>query len=355
MKSTYFKLLLGLLIISCSQGPYEEVDFNPEKLTSYFLVSEKLDSTNILNPRRLFCKNGFLLVIEDYRMPPDLPLIHIFKKDPLKYFNSKGKSGLGPFEAQSVEVLNPGSNDSTFVMYSGMDRKYIEYNIYDSSMLGIREFKVPDFDTPLGSFYFSPDSIFVGIPTYDENKFLEVDKKGKKINGFGEWEKIEGKKDMSFYHHFHLNQGWFKSDDDFNLLVNALIFRDRIEIFDLKTKEIKIIDGPSNELPEFNFYGANMPLDIPLSNPYRYRDVFISENRIYALYGGLTESHYKETGELAKKIFVFSRSGDPILMFDLDRSVHSIVVDEELNKIFALTTDENPGIAVFRIPPEIFK
>lgn len=357
MKHSHFILLLyiSIFFISCKPSPKKDIEFNPEKLASYYLVSEKSDNSNIINPRRLFSKDSFLIVIEDYRMPPDLPLIHIFRKAPLTYFNSKGKIGFGPFEAPSVEVYNPWQSDSTFVMYSGMERKYIEYNIYDSSRLGIREFKIPDSETPLGSLFFSPDSIFIGIPTYDKNKFVEVNLQGKKINGYGEWEQIEGKKEMSYYHHFHLNQGRFKSDDDFTLLVNASLYRDRLEIFDLKTKEIKTINGPSAELPEFKFYEASMPLDFPISNPYSYRDVYISNERIYALYGGLSEIDYKETSELAKIIFVFTRKGEPILKFDLDRSVHSIVVDEELSRIYGLTTDENPGIAVFKISPEVFQ
>jgi hypothetical protein len=356
MKPTPFNLLISLsiLVTSCNLSSKNEVEFNPEKLISYHLVSEKLDNSNILNPRRLFSQAGFLFVIEDYRMPSNLPLIHIFRKEPLTYFNSKGKIGLGPLEAQSLEVHNPRLSDSTFVMYSGMDRKYIEYNIYDSTRLGIREFKLPHSETPLGSIFFSPDSIFIGIPTFDENKFVLVDLHGEKIEGFGKWESVEGKKEMSYFHHFHLNQGWFKSDEDFKLFVNASIFRDRLEIFNLSTKKIKTIDGPSGKLPDFKFYEYNLPLNIPISNPYRYRDVYISENRIYALYGGVNEAHYKKTGELAKMIFVFTRKGDPILKFDLDRSVSSIVVDEELKTIFGLTTDENPGIAEFRIPSGIF-
>ncbi len=362
MKPTHFSmrqapfirlLYIPIFIISCSPAPKENIEFNLEKLASFYLVSEKSANSNIINPRRLFSKDSFLIVIEDYRMPPDLPLIHIFKKAPLTYFNSKGKIGFGPFETPSVEVYNPGSSDSTFVMYGGMERKYTEYNIYDSSRLGIREFRIPDFETPLGAIYFLPDSIFVGIPTYDKNKFVEVNIQGKKINGYGQWEQIEGKKEMSYYHHFHLNQGRLKSDDDFTLLVNASLYRDRLEIFDLKTKEIKTIDGPSPVLPEFEFYGASMPLDFPISNPYSYRDVYISHERIYALYGGLSEIDYKETSELAKTIVVFTRKGEPILKFDLDRSVHSIVVDEKLSTIYGLTTDEEPGIAVFKIPPTV--
>ncbi len=304
---------------------------------------------------KLFSKDNYLIVTENHRISPELPLIHLFLKEPLTYFNSKGTAGFGPNEIPSADVYNHGHSDSTFFMYSGMDKKFVEYNMYDSSMLGISEFRMPGSETPLGLVFFLPDSTFIGISTFDENKFLEVNLQGKKMNGHGEWELIEGKKELSFFHHFHLNNGWFAADDDLRIFVNASIFRDRLEIFDLETKEIKTLDGPSSELPDFEFYGPDMPLDIPISNPFRYRDVFISKNRIYALYGGLNEAHYKETGELAKKIFVFTRSGEPVFKFDLDRSLCSIVVDEELNKIYGLTTGEDPGIAVFKIPSEVFQ
>lgn len=354
MKLISFHLLTVLFFIACSTNSTKESEVATHDLPSYFLVSEKFDHTTILNPRRIFSKDDLLIVIEDYRMPPNLPLIHLFKKNPVIYLHSKGKRGLGPMEAQSVEVLHPSYSDSTFLMYSDMDRKFVEYSIDDSSKLGIREFKIPDFEIPLGALYKRPDSIFVGIPTYAPNKIVEADFQGKKLAGYGVWEQVEGKKEMSYFHHFNLNQGWFKSNEAFTIFVNACIYRDRLEIFDFETKEIKVVDWPSKELPEFNFYGPTMPLDIPMSNPFRYRDVAISNERIYALYGGISHIDHKKTGELAKKIIVFSLSGEPILIFKLDRSISSFVMDEGSSKIYGLTTDENPGIAVFKIPSQLF-
>lgn len=64
---------------------------------------------------------------------------------------------------------------------------------------------------------------------------------------------------------------------------------------------------------------------------------------------------YRETGELAYKIFVFSHQGKPILKLELDRSIQSLVVNEDTNELYGLTTDEDPGIAVFKIPEELLK
>lgn len=356
MKLIYIKILLGIIIFATSCNPKQpnENIFDPEALKSVFLESEKFNNPKIINPLFLFSMDSFLIVTEDRRISPDQPLVHLFLKESLTYFSSKGSIGFGPYELPSADVFNRGHSEGTFLLYSGMDKKFVAYDIYDSSRLGISEFKMPESETPLGLLYFLPDSTFIGMSTYDENKYLEVNFQGNKVNGYGKWEEIEGKKDLSFFHHFILNNGWFRVDDDFSLFVNASIFRDRLEIFDLKTRKIKTIDGPSAELPDFEFYEPNMPLNIPISNPFRYRDVFISKNRIYALYGGLNEAHYKKTSELAKKIFVFTRNGEPVLKFDLDRSISSIVVDERLNKIYGVTTDEDPGIAVFNIPANLF-
>jgi hypothetical protein len=352
MKSIYTQFLIALLFIACNQKKATEID--PQDVPTYLLTSKKFNSSVILNPRRLFEKNDVLLVIEDYRMPPNLPLIHIFKKEPLTYLHSKGQRGVGPLEAQSVEVLQYSSSDSTFLMYSGMDRKFIEYSLYDSSKLGIREFKIPDFEVPLGTFFMRPDSIFVGIPTYAPNKIVEADFHGKKRAAYGAWEQVEGKKEMSDFHHYNLNQGWFKTNEAFTIFVNACIYRDRLEIFNVETKALKVVDWPSQELPEFNFYGPTMPLDIPMTNPFRYRDVVITNDRIYALYGGISHVEHKKTGELAKKIIVFTLTGKPLLIFELDRSISSLVVEEGSNSIYGLTTDENPGIAMFKIPAKLF-
>jgi len=345
--------LFSFTVFSCKNESTKIADFNPELLESFLLESEKSTFSEIKNPVKIFSKDDLLIITENNRISPDLPLVHIFLKEPLTYLSSKGTIGFGPNEIPSADMFNPGDSDSTFLIYSGMDRKFVEYNIFDSSRLGISEYKLPVSEPPIPLGYLLPDSTFIGMPTYGENKFVEVDFQGKKINGYGEWEQIAGKKEMSFFHHFLLNNGWFKTDDNFTLFVNASIFRDRLEIFNPKTKEIKTIDGPSSELPEFKFYGASMPLDIPISNPFRYRDVYISKDKIYALYGGLNEAHYKKTSEIAKQIFVFTRTGEPILKFDLDRSIRSIVVDEKLNKIYGMTTDEDPGIAVFKIPSEV--
>jgi hypothetical protein len=58
--------------------------------------------------------------------------------------------------------------------------------------------------------------------------------------------------------------------------------------------------------------------------------------------------------QIAKIIYAFSHEGKLICRFDLDRSVRSIAIDEEQKYLYGVTTDEDPGIAVFSLPKELF-
>lgn len=355
MNSINYKPIVVVLIffLSCESKSVNNISLNPDDLPTFNLTSSKFSDPKIINPLKLFINDSKLIVTESHRISPELPLIHIFNTQPLKYLKSKGVIGFGPFEIPSADAFQPLNSKNEFLIYSGMDKKFVKYDINDSSMLGQDEFKMPPSNTPLGLFYFLPDSIFVGMSTFDRNKFVEVDLDGQKITGFGTWDLIEGKEDLSYFHHFLLNSGWFKTDKTYEIFVNASIFRDRLEIFNKKSKEIVTIDGPSDELPPFEYYRENMPLNIPITNPFRYRDVYISEDKIYALYGGLSEEHYNKTGELALKIFIFTKDGVPLYHLKLDRSIGSLAVDEKGGKIFGLTTDEDPGIAIFDLPDEL--
>jgi hypothetical protein len=135
------------------------------------------------------------------------------------------------------------------------------------------------------------------------------------------------------------------------LHVKACIFRDRLEIFNYNSKEFIIVDGPSLDLPTFQMMGKDQDLYIPLEdNPYKYRDISITQDYIFALYGGVGEFEYRKTGKLAEKIYVFTHDGEPVSILELDRSLLGLTVDAAKKKIFGITTDENPGIAVFDLP-----
>jgi len=134
-----------------------------------------------------------------------------------------------------------------------------------------------------------------------------------------------------------------------------MAYRDRIEFFNYRTKEYVSIKGPKHEVPPFwvSGRGANVMTGYNIDVKFGYRDLSFGKTNTYALYGGYSELDYRETGNMAKTVIVFSEDFEVLAKLNLDRSVFAIAVDEERKKIYAITTDEEPGIAIFPIPEKL--
>jgi hypothetical protein len=60
-----------------------------------------------------------------------------------------------------------------------------------------------------------------------------------------------------------------------------------------------------------------------------------------------SEEEIATTGLMSADIFLFYFDGEPVAHFMLDRSIKSISVNSIDRKIYTITYDEDPGIAVF--------
>jgi len=351
-----FPILLGL--IRCNfEKPKSPFDFPANKLPEFTLSSEKVYLPELINPMHINQKNNFLVVSELYRISQDKPLVHLVMKNDLSYFGSKGQTGFGPNEITDAELFDSGFNDSTFWVYSSISKRMSEFSLIDTGRQSINQLRQPEGMYLMYNMYFTSDSTFLCISATDENKLIELDIEGKRKAGYGKWEKIPSRSDLDNYLLGTLNKGWFRASLDKKLFVKASIFRDRLEFFDYQTKEFVIVDGPRLELPKFEISGsgANSALIFNPEEAYGHRDIAFGESYIYDLYGGYNEMHIQQTNVIAKTVYVLTTKGDMVAKLDLDRSVRSITVDESLGKIYGITTDEDPGIAVFDIPKELLK
>lgn len=345
-----------LLYLSCtSEKPKSLFDFPANNLPEFKLKSEKQYFQEVINPMHVKQKGDYLVLMEIYRIPPEKPLIHLIKKNNLSYYSAKGVTGFGPNEIANAELFDPGFDENTFWIYSSRSKRMAEFSLQDTNRLSISEFRQPEDMYMIYNMFYTKDTTFIGISANDPHKLIEVDSKGKWINGYGTWEKIPERSDLDDYLLGELNKGWFRANDEKTIFVKASIFRDRIEIFDYQTKEFITVDGPRLELPKFEISGsgANSALIFNPNEPYGHRDVAFGDSYIYDLYGGYNEMQIRQTNEAAKTIFVLTAKGEMVAKLDLDRSVRSISVDESLGKIYGITTDEDPGIAVFEIPKEL--
>lgn len=356
-------IILILFIMGCSsysnnqeKSLKTQIIFKENQVQSINLNSKKIEFEKIINPEKIALKGSKLFVLENIRTNVETPFIHIIETRNWSYFKSKGKVGFGPMEISSATFFEPGFSDSTFFTYSSRDKALSEFSLNDTSLLAIRQIKQPDNFFSVVNLYLLAEDRFIGISVNDENKLIEFNTSGERISGYGNWEPVLGHSELSNFNLFELNSGWFKTNESKDVFVKASIKRDKLEIFNYKDKNFISVLGPDLELPPFQIRGpvGNRSLDVPISNPYRYRDVAITDKKIFALYGGISESQYRESGELARKIYVFDLQGNPEFILKLDRSIKGIAIDNIHKKIYGITTDASPGIAIFDIPKEVF-
>jgi len=366
LKVQYYLFILVIFsigLVSCTRDDFPKIQ-NFDAITSYPLKSRKVNYERIFKPHDISYIDGFLVIAENRRNSPEYPLIHILEKGTLNYLFSKGKSGFGPLEIATATGIEQGFLENTFHVYCSMNKKFVTFSLSDSVQLGISEFKQPDELFGMYMMYHATDSTVLGIMADDPNRLVEYSSvTGKRIQGYGNWEKIPDLDHLIDYQDpdinyqmGEINKGRLRANRNLGLFVKALGFRDRIEIFHYPSKSFRIIDGPRKEVHPFKIERSKgrSAVIFDLEYPFGYADVKIGDKYIYALYSNLTTSQMMNSDQIAKIIYVFNHEGKLVCRFDLDRSVRSIAIDEEQKHLYGVTTDEDPGIAVFSLPQELF-
>ncbi len=335
-----------------------------EDVRVFTLKSIKKNYEGIYIPYEISSIDHHLVIAENRRNSPEFPLIHVLEKGTLTYLFSRGKAGFGPFEIATAYGIEPGFLENSFQVYCPINKKFVTYSLSDTSQLGIAEYKQPDELFGMYTMYHATDSTVLGIMADDQNRLVEYSSvTGKRIQGHGTWERIPEVDHLIDYqdpdinyHMGEINMGRFRANREFGLFVKALGFMDRIEIFHYPSRTFKIIEGPRKEVHPFEIRRSKgrSAVIFDLEYPFGYGDIEIGSTFIYVNYSGLTTSQMRNSGEIDKTIFAFTHEGELVGRFDLDRSVRDIAVDEELRQLYGITTDEDPGIAVFQLPAELF-
>jgi hypothetical protein len=304
-------------------------------------------------PDKIYTKNGKLIIGESRRLYAELPPIHIIDAQNMAYLRSLGKVGFGPGEISDVSGIDLGYDENSIWIYSAMEKRFSEFLLDDTTSLSKNQIK------QAGDFYmamamtWSSDSTVMCRLVNDPHQFAEFHIDGRRLVNYGNWEDILVRKDLTNYMMSDLHFGWFKGSQLNNVYASAGAYRDRIEILNRENGIIIITDGPINYIPKFDIVdnrGSSGKLIVDIGEPLAYLDIVITGNNILGLYTGKTEKQLSEESEIARDIYVFDLEGNIISKIELDISIRALAVDEKSKKIFGITTDEDPGIAVFDLP-----
>lgn len=310
------------------------------------LKGEKVIFEYVLNPNKILLKDGFLVVSEEGYGN----LLHIIKQDGFLYQRSIGKQGQGPGEIKSgIWELDRGIEKGNFWAYDLQAKTFYEYSLEDTSSTSKRSIQQNEAWFLGYSMHWIDSNEIISYVSRDSYKFGVFDSLGNRISSLGPWSMEKQVDESMGYVLMGLYQGPIEYNITSKILVHASSKFENFTIFDLRTGKIISLEGPGDIKLEYEINtDGNAPFAILNPEiPRGYIDVFVGEKSVYLAYIGKTYREVQEIGELSRTIFQFDFQGNPLANFQLNFPIKSIAVDELSKKIYAVTDDNDPGIAVF--------
>jgi hypothetical protein len=317
-------------------------DFNQSKE----LIGKKYQYDSILNPRKILLKNDYLIVSTD----GSKNLLHLIDINSLGYIQSKGVHGQGPGEIRSmIWELDWGIDENSFWAYDLNSKIIYEYDLDSKSKYAVRSVRQKQ-DWFLGfSVHLMDENKFISNVTRDNFKYGIFDSLGNRLDSFGPWAGEKEIGEETGYLLLGLNQGQIDFNFKNKILSHSRLRFELLEIYNLAKGNTVSIYGPNSYEVVYDVFNSNgMPsANVDSAIPMGYSDVFVGENSVFAVYIGKTNSSITSSGETSRTIFEFSLEGKPLSHFTTNYPIKSISVDEINKKIYAVTEDKDPGIAVF--------
>lgn len=117
---------------------------------------------------------------------------------------------------------------------------------------------------------------------------------------------------------------------DLNKIAYAYLYFNRIDVFDISTKEIVTIRVPVEGESKMS---NDLKLEELKSNEYGYFDLFLTNKHIYALKNNCSRQS-KKNGNFMSEIHIFLWNGDPVGKYILSDPIENFVVMEKRRKIY---------------------
>ncbi len=134
------------------------------------------------------------------------------------------------------------------------------------------------------------------------------------------------------------------------LIVVVTRHADQIEIFELDGTLKKVIKGSLDFVPiyETQYAGGYATMATGKDLRFGYIDVTVTATHFFALYSGRTRGEYPGKANFANLIHKFTWDGELVQVFELDRDVLMITVDEEEKTLYGTQLYPIPEIVVYK-------
>jgi len=321
---------------------YEESDI--VKLTGEEIgVSDSLAS-----PRRVL-KFGSHLLVQDNRTPRPFHLIDRIRKE---YVQSFGQRGEGPGEFRQISSLmkERSAKDAGWVYDSRPKRlTYVDLNNLEVSLSN--DAMIINLDTRTGTpldVAWVSDSLFIGQGLFTEGRLAQYRSDGSFLQSIGD--SPPGEEDVPIPVRQHAYHSRLDVHPEGTLIVVVTRHADQIEIFELDGVLTKVIKGPLDFVPiyETRYTGGYARMATGKDLRFGYIDVAVTATHFFALYSGRTREEYPGKANFANLIHKFTWDGELVQVFELDRDVLMITVDEEEKTLYGTQLYPIPEIVVYK-------
>lgn len=135
-------------------------------------------------------------------------IFYVYKQDKQEFVRSFGVNGMGPGEIFMTKKPHVGVERGDFWVYDGNGRSINKYNIYnDTSKLAILQIRKKESFSSATSFLPISDSVFMTRDMSDEHKFVEVNIRQNKRDGYGNWNDMDPSADLPLTVLYTIYQG----------------------------------------------------------------------------------------------------------------------------------------------------
>ena len=359
--------ILGSIVLlsccwACDPGTARglwEASRMPETLDHSHLPQDSLSST-VLAEGDEFAWPWGILPLDSVVILTDRPwlegAVHVLDAatgDRLMVFGRKGK-GPGEYSSMPAPVRCPGAPPDQFWLYDFGNQRLTQVDLRRDETEDFDEVQsrgIPSASVPRGIAFLS-DSLAVITGYFQNGRVVLWDWRDGSLSPLGDLPAWESEMPPIVLQEAF--QGPLVASPSGRRFALASEKTGRIELYSLTAGYLGLAKVPFEWSPDFVLEsrgGQYFPQDGFL-NRSAYVDLSATEERLYALFSGRSEFHFRGDMEQAEFIHEFDWDGNLITVHVLDRPVEHIAVDPVRGRILATVRDPVPGLVSFPFPYE---
>tara|TARA_R110000823_G_scaffold315696_1_gene450427 strand:- start:60357 stop:61358 length:1002 start_codon:yes stop_codon:yes gene_type:complete len=262
----------------------------------------------------------------------------------------EGVKGSGPGEIMNPWSLQKGKSADDFWVGSIGQKLLSQFSIQDENPLAKRQIKLVGDAIGVLEPLFLKEDLYIGTNLDGKSIFTFFNEKGDVKNRIGDWAE---KKDFGEYPNHVISsvyEGRLRTNSSGTKVSYVCIALDRFMILDVEREEVREFIGPFDIKPDFKVVpdrGVSVFAPSP-DTKFGFIDSYLSDDKLYLLYSGLSAKEITQTGKMANQILVYSFKGELLDYYELDESLKSFTVDEENGVIYGLTSFVNDNVKIVK-------